>query len=325
MTKSIQQVKQDLEHLKSTVADTADELEKLHLNYLDLLSQSLKQQLILACYQICTQIYPQAFLDLSLNEKQELQQNLKQISTQLKPDLLQIIQQKELEPEPLDVDLMAELIKNLPKPKNSREEQAEGETEIDLELVKSELESIEFIEIGAVLNHDDEQQSKIEEPQTNEKADFENPEHLILWHKQIERGIKKTLDVTSKQVNKCLQNSKIIPDRIPSKVIDVAMQADTKGARNNSRSPTFPHIFHLAIEIGKKENPKSSKKPLQISLLRLRLTELEFSDHLLNSKKREIRNLMAKVKKLNGSYEAIKREAAIIEAQAAWRSSWYED
>jgi len=83
MTKSIQQVKQDLENLKSTVADTAVELEELHLNYLHLLSQSLKQQLIVACYQICTRLYPQSFLDLSLSEKQNLQQNLRQIGIQL--------------------------------------------------------------------------------------------------------------------------------------------------------------------------------------------------------------------------------------------------
>lgn len=62
MTKSIQQVKQNLENLKSQVAETATELEALHGSYLELLGHSLKQQLILACYQICTQIYPNHLL-----------------------------------------------------------------------------------------------------------------------------------------------------------------------------------------------------------------------------------------------------------------------
>ena len=325
MTKSIQQVKQDLENLKSTVANTAIELEELYLNYLGLLSQSLKQQLILACYQICTQLYPQSFLDLSLSEKQDLQQNLRQIGTQLEPDLTEILKQKELEPEPPELNLMAELIKNLPKPKRSRDDQQESETEIDLELVKTELEKLEFIEIDTAESDDDEQPIDSEAP-PREAVDSENPEHLILWHKQIERGIKKTLDVTSRKVNKCLQDSRIIPERIPNKVIDVAMQADaTTGLRNNPKSSNFPHVLNLAIEIEANKKSQTFKKPAPISLLRLRLTELEFSDHQLNAKKSQIRNLMGKIHKLNSKYKAIKQEAAIIEAQSAWRSSWYED
>lgn len=324
MTKSIQQVKQDLENLKSIVSDTAIELEKLHLNYLDLLSQSLKQQLILACYQICTRLYPQSFLELSLSEKQDLQQNLRQISIQLEPKLTEILKQKELEPEPLELNLMAEFIKNLPKTKRRKEDQKESETEIDLERVKAELENIEFIEIDASDNDDDEQFA-VETP-PREKADFQNPEHLILWHKQIERGIKKTLDVTSRKVNKCLQDARIISDSIPSKVIDVAMQADSsKGLGSNSQSPAVPHVIQLSIEIEKDKKANIFKKPVQVSLVRLRLTELEFSDHQLNAKKGQIRNLMGKIQKLNSQYKAIKQEVAMIEAQAAWRSSWYED
>ena len=325
MTKSIQQVKQDLENLKSTVANTAIELEELYLNYLGLLSQSLKQQLILACYQICTQLYPQSFLDLSLSEKQNLQQNLRQIGTQLEPDLTEIIKQKELEPEPPELNLMAELIKNLPKPKRSKDNQQERETEIDLELVKAELENLEFIEIDAAESDDDEQPTA-SELTPRETVDFENPEHLILWHKQIERGIKKTLDVTSRQVNKFLQESRIIPERIPNKVIDVAMQADAAtGLRNNPKSSNFPHVLNLAIETETNKKSKTFNKPVPISLLRLRLTELEFSDHQLNAKKSQIRNLMGKIQKLNSKYKAIQHEAAIIEAQSAWRSSWYDD
>ncbi|MEM7758392.1 MAG: hypothetical protein AAF298_09750 [Cyanobacteria bacterium P01_A01_bin.40] len=324
MTKSIQQVKQDLENLKSTVANTAVELEELHLSYLDSLSESLQQQLILACYQICTQIYPQTFLNLSLREKQDLQQTLRGIGTQLKSELIEIINHKELEPEPSEVNLMAELIKNLPKSKRSKDENQENPPEIDLELVKSELENIEFIEISSAL--EEEESEPESEALPKEKIDFENPEHLIIWHKQIERGVKRALDLTSRKVNKCLQDYRVIAERIPHKVIEVAMQADSaKGARNNPKSPAFPHVLQLAIETDKNKKRPSFPKPAHISLLRLRLAELEFADHLLSAKRREIRNLMGKVVKLNSKYKAIQQEVAVIEAQAAWRSSWYED
>lgn len=338
MTKSIQQVKQNLENLKSQVAETATELEALHSSYLELLGHSLKQQLILACYQICTQIYPQSFTNLSLSAKQDLQQKLRQLSLDLKPQLTEIITRKELEPKSSQLNLMAELIKKLPKP--SREGEAENTlAQNDLELIKAEIanleniEDLENIELIAIdtssIDTSLDEELKLDnfpEEVIKEQIDFENPEHLISWHQQIEREIKKTLDETSKKVNQLLQGSKIIPDRLPNQVIDVAMQADVaKGMRNNSYPPQVAHVMNLTIESDKSKKSKSRKKSLQISLLRLRLAEVEFSDHLLNAKRGQIRNLMSKVKKLDSQYQAIQQELAIIEAQAAWRSSWYED
>ncbi|MGL5835579.1 MAG: hypothetical protein ACRC1Z_20465 [Waterburya sp.] len=337
MTKSIQQVKQNLEILKSQVAETATELEELHSNYLELLGHSLKQQLILACYQICTQLYPQSFIDLSLSAKQDLQQNLRRLSLELEAQLAEIITQRELEPEPSELNLMSELIKKLPKPKQRAEDAENLEnnlTENDLELIKAEianienienLENIKLIAINASLEEEDELENS-PEVAPKEQVDFENPEHLILWHQQIERGIKNTLDETSRKVNQLLQKSKIIPDRLPNQVVDVAMQAEgSKGMRNNSRLPQIPHVMNLSIESDKNQKSKSEKKSLQISLLRLRLAEVEFSDHLVNAKRGQILNLMGKVKQLDSQYQAIQQELAIIEAQAAWRSSWYED
>ncbi|MEN9518437.1 MAG: hypothetical protein RLZZ381_1025 [Cyanobacteriota bacterium] len=339
MTKSIQQVKQNLENLKLQVAKSATELEDLHGSYLELLAHSLKQQLILACYQICTQFYPQSFIDLSLSAKQDLQQKLRQLTLDLKLQLTAIVDQKELEPKPLELNLMAELIKKLPKPKRREGEAENSLAEKDLELIKAEIANLENIEnledielialdtssIDNSLDEEVESENLLKEA-VKEQIDLQNPEHLILWHQQIEREIKKTLDETSKKVNQLLQESKIIPNRLPNKVIDVAMQAETsKGMRNNSQTPQVPHVMNLTIESDKSKKSQSGKKSLQISLLRLRLAEIEFSDHLLNAKRGQIRNLMGKVQKLEGQYQAIQQELAVIEAQAAWRSSWYED
>lgn len=350
MTKSIQQVNQELEKLRSASMAIAVELEQLHSGYLELLGQSLKQQLIAACFQICTRLYPQSFLDLSLSEKQQLQQQLRQLSIQLSADLQRIIAQKELEPEPTGLNLMAELIKNLPKVQHQAGEDA---AEIDLELVKAELKNIEVINLAdadldseadsselqaslSALSSSEEDTHRVlgtKSPQENSDApeesprkvcDFENPEHLILWHKQIERSVKKTLDRASRKVNKYFQQSGIIPKRIPSKVIDVAIQADARSMTSDRQQPNIPHVIHLAVENGDSKS-KSTKEEIRISLLRLRLAELEFSEPLLNAKRSQIRNLMGKISRLNGQYKAIKREAAVTEAQAAWRASWYED
>jgi hypothetical protein len=136
------------------------------------------------------------------------------------------------------------------------------------------------------------------------------------------------LDYSSRTINKCLQESQILPDRLPSQVIDVAMQADpAKGGRHNSQQPNIPHVFHLAFESDpdKKSKLQSPKNLVQVSLLRLRLAELEFHNPLLNAKRGQIRNLMSKIKKLNNQYTGLEQQAAVLDAQAAWRSSWYED
>lgn len=349
MTKSIQQIKQDLDYLESAVASTSVELQDLYRKYLDLLSQSVKQQLILASYRLCTQFYPQSFLSLSLNNKQELQQELRQIGCRIEPVLLDILEQKKLEPEKLELNLMAELIKNLPKLQRTKENQEDQEkqeiqetqeaqtihelnTKIDLESVAAELEKVEFIEIDTSLENNSEvndseatlPSSKASEPL--QEINFNNPEHLILWHKQIERTIKKTLDYTSKKINKHLQASGIIPNRIPNKVIDVAMQTDSsRSGRNHRNQHNIANILNLVLETDQEQNSDSYKNKTQVSLLRLRLAELEFSDPMLNAQRSQIRNLMGKISQLNSKYKATQQEAIIAEAQAAWRSSWYED
>ena len=327
MTKSIRAVKQNLENLKTQVAESATELEALHRGYLEILSQSLKQQFILACYQICTELYPQSFINLSLSAKQDLQQNLRQLSSELQPQLIELLNNKELEPQPVELDLMAALLEKLPKPKRQTPEQGDLSA-ADLEMVKAEiaslenienLEDIELIAIDTSSDSEEEHEESIEEAREEppkEQIDSENPEHLILWHKQIERGIKKTLDNTSRQVNKLLQQSTIIPERLPNKVIDVAMQADgVKGMRSNSQQPKLPHIMHLAIESEQGKKSKSSKSSTQISLLRLRLAEVEFSDSFLNAKRSQIRSSISKIKQLDGQYKRIQKELATIEAQ----------
>lgn len=339
MTKSIHQIKQELNDLESTVAEIAVEFQNQYRNYLDLLGQSLKQQLVLASYQICTQFYPQAFIDLSLSNKQDLQQTLRQIGKEIQPSLLEIIEQQELEPEPQELNLMAELIKNLPntkrKSKTSEETKTEAElSELDLEAVKAELanlENIELIEIDTV-EDDGLSESFSEAPLSVKKTPdkqpikFNNPEHLLLWYKQIERNIKQQLDNTSKQVNQCLQSHQIIPERIPSKIIDVALQTDgSKGTKNNRKVQNVPNIIHLTIETERGKKPHSPQSTAQLSLLRLRLAEIEFADPMLNAQRGQLRTLMGQISQLKNKYKVIQHQFAVAQAQAAWRSSWYEE
>ena len=325
MAKSIQQIKQDLEIIEAKTLKAGGELEDLYKSYLDSLSASARQQLILASYQICTQFYPESFLDLTLSQKQNLQQKLREYGQELQPQLLSSYEQTELIAERNDLSFVAEMIKNLPLAQNNKgegEEKEVDESELDLEIIKTELAELEISQLKAAIDND----STVNPGNSETKEiDFKNPEHLVSWHRQVEKAIKKVLDNTSKEVNKLLQESGIIPNRLPAKIMEVAMRAEETSSRiNNRKVKNIPNILNIVIETDKdKKSPSSSIA--QINLLRLRLLEIEFADPLLSAKRNQIRIMVNKIKELKYQYRAKKQEYTVAEAEAAWRSSWYED
>jgi hypothetical protein len=361
MARSIQQIKQDIVALEGIVTEVAEEFQGLYGKYIDLLLQSVQKQLILAIYQICTQIYPDSFLRLSLNQKQNLQQSIRKISQEFVVNMRQNLENTE-EEEQDNGKILEQMLKNLPflQPTakevqeeqenfNELKEQVTEHPQNQSELVNEELPKPQFADISAIIepleesnelsfeksevastssnidiensesekNHLEENKSK--EP---EKINLPNPEYLIIWQRRVEKIIKKNLDDTSKKANKYLQEVNIIPSRLPTKIIDVALQAEEVSGGGN-KFYHLANILNLMIETEKEQKGKQSG--IQISLLRLRLSEIEFADPILSSQRNQIREFVVKIDKLRQQYQAKQKEYAIAEAEAAWRSSWYED
>ncbi|MEA5466402.1 hypothetical protein [Leptothoe sp. PORK10 BA2] len=80
-------IEQQLSKLKTQTADIATELETLVDHYLQVLSQASKRQLVLAAYHVCTQIYPDRFLALSLSQRDKLQQRLRDLGNRIQSQL----------------------------------------------------------------------------------------------------------------------------------------------------------------------------------------------------------------------------------------------
>lgn len=340
MARSIRQIQQELEQIKESVTESAQELQALYDNYIACLSESAQKQLILAGYQLCTQIYPEAFLAMSLNQRQKLQQSLRKLGQEMKPLLTKKPTAEELTQEQSDLNLIAEMLQNLPlsrakDPKQDPEESPKNEdsnnnlledetldsaTTIMLEqeddLVAEEIQEFSWDRLQDLAN----QQSNV--PQI-EEIDLSNPHHLILWHKRVETRIRKTLDDASRKANKYLQEFNIIPSRLPSKVIDVAIVAGESNS-SNGKLRSVPNILNLIVETDKKQKAKKLNAA-HISLLRLRLSEIEFADAKLSSQRNEIRTLLKKIQQLGSWDKEKKHEYAKAEADAVWRSSWYED
>ena len=76
MSKSIQSIECDLAELQKQLSEFKVIYLEKYQHYLEVLSKVARQELIIASYQISTQIYPQKFLEISINNRQCLQEQI---------------------------------------------------------------------------------------------------------------------------------------------------------------------------------------------------------------------------------------------------------
>jgi hypothetical protein len=89
MVKASGQIEQDLASLQKKTEQMAEALEPIYQGYLKALSESGKRQLVLAAYHLCTQAYPDRFLALSWDQRNQLQKGLQAIAAQIYEQLMQ--------------------------------------------------------------------------------------------------------------------------------------------------------------------------------------------------------------------------------------------
>ncbi len=95
MARGLERIERDIVALEEAIRAIAQEIQGAYASYLTTLGQAVRQQLILASYHLCTQGYPENFLSLSLNRRQQLQQGLRKIGKQGAEQLLAQIKSKE--------------------------------------------------------------------------------------------------------------------------------------------------------------------------------------------------------------------------------------
>ncbi|BAY10769.1 primosomal protein [Calothrix sp. NIES-2098] len=103
MARAIERIDRDIALLKEAISAIALELESAYANYLGILGQAVRQQLILATYHLCTQGYPEKFLNLSLNQRQQLQQAIRKLGQKAAEQLLTFINNQETQDEVAEV------------------------------------------------------------------------------------------------------------------------------------------------------------------------------------------------------------------------------
>lgn len=335
MARDLQQIETELQDLENQAKTIAEQLEQAYQDYTDILGTTLKQQLIYSVYQLCTQQYPEAFLNLSLSQKQQLQQEVRELTKQAQDQL----------------KLGGEILNQLNSSENNESEpnkatqQSEAESESELDSENKESQEVLFEQWESFSNSENHETSQLE--YNKDDSDSENdrdalqqllsslnqessnntepfhPDNIMAWLQLQEEAISTVLENISSQANEVLRKHSIFPQQFPKEMIDAALQAEGAGSISNRA----PGVLHLMLEVERQNQQRKSegKEVMQLAVIRLRVGELEFAAPQLNSQRRTIRDLEQKLQQLQKQYQNVSQERAIAQAEHAWHSSWYED
>ncbi|MGK7887110.1 MAG: hypothetical protein AB4057_21085 [Crocosphaera sp.] len=292
MAKSLQKIRQEIEQLEQQSKKVFTELNELYKRYLEALNLSLKKQLILAVYEICTKIYPEEFLLLSYSKREKFQEKIRELCQPIESKFLAYI----TFPQPRPTATLTEQILTQLSLMNNQEFQVEDQSEDDDDSI----------------------------------SQIDNPEDLVLWCKRVEQGVRMILHNLSQDVNRELQTNNIIANELPPQVLEMALQAE-EGSASSGNPPNILNLLIETNRKDKQEENENEKDEdntesqiTRISAIHLRLSDLEFADPQLSIQRQQIRQRLDIVKKMRKAYQKIQRENSQAQAEAAWRSSWHE-
>ncbi len=336
MAGAIEIIEKELAEIREAIADLAKEFNVTYENYLTALAMAIRQQLILASYHLCTQKEPEAFLKLSFSGRQKMQQEIL-LLTKKAMEKLQELSIQEIDEKPSTLGLLS--ILNLKKEgeKNSNfwETKLTGDATNSInidpsqlfsgklnsslpppfkeEIVEEEIVQEEIIQEEIELDKDNKVETARKENQ------IESPEALANWQNQIESSIPQILKNLSQDTNILLQKVGILAKKLPPQVLEAASQIESKDAPVTG----FPNLLNLLIET--EESEEKSSQVTKITAINLRLSEIEFADARVTVWRKEIGKLSGRLNQLQRDYKKKHRELAVIEAESAWRASWYDD
>ncbi|NET64415.1 MAG: hypothetical protein F6K63_08450 [Moorea sp. SIO1G6] len=288
-------IDQELAALEEAITHLAKEFQTTYSNYLTFLGQCVGQQLIMAAYRICTQGYPESFLNLSVNSRQQLQQSLRKLAQETQQQLPSLLEQWQ-------------------ESRSATTDGSDHDSDHDSEMPSSEIPS--STEDSPFFNAPTEP-SPAAELTSNPRNSIEKLEE---WLKHLESGITKTIQDVSVETNRILHKSSIIPDKFPQEILEAAAKVEASAIE----TAESPNIIKIMMET-KGDGETDESRLTRIIAIKLRLSEIEFADPNLTPGRKKIRDLLAKMSQLKREYYKKQRQKAVAQAEAAWRASWFDD
>jgi hypothetical protein len=282
MVASLERIERDLAALDLTIAAIGAELHRAYADYLSVLGQAVRQQLILASYYVCTQGYPEAFLRLSATQRSHLQQALQHLAQQVQAELL--------------AQLYPPVVAEPPDLENRDRSKSVSEPEICLE-------GANFAQATAL----------------SERS--LTPIDLAQWQQGLEQAINHELQLASHAANRLLQQTGILSRQLPEPILQAATKAEMSEVGGHPPN-VLALLMETGDDRASNKEGAKSHATLQVIAIHLRLSEIEFADPIVSTSRTQLRSLSARLKTLARDYQKKQREQSVAQAQAAWRSTW---
>ncbi len=299
MARSIEQVGQDLIHLKKVSSELGTELTTAYQSYFAVLSPTLKQQSIQSCYYLCTTCYPDAFLKLNYNQRSQLLKALQRVIGNVINDLM-----VQIESSPRTI--------------------TDNDDELTGELTSIPVMPIDWFATPTSLST---WQQNLEEEITHSLKEISYKVNLLLQQAQVmPLNIPKPILEASPEADRRGESTINIPNLLSILVQqDIAeQQSDTPLATRSTAANGAEQSDWFGDETSL-EDRDECLQIMQIYSVYLRLTEVEFADVNVLGLRKNIDRLANKIGMLKREYLKKQQELKIAEAESAWRNSWFEN
>ena len=363
MARSLEQILRDMESLTTATNTVDQDLKSLYQRYLEVLSKAVKQQLVLAAYHLCTQVYPEAFLELSVSQREKVQSGIRKIAGQGQVQLEQLGRVITMEvflsapvkdiadqgedasfstsstsaaatPAPEDEIIPVETETGLETPAAEVERTADSER-----FFQSPSQNLEGVELA-----DSVEASEIAQRLSGALSLLAafgseplSPIKLAKRHVLLERQLRAILQTVSNLANYLLKQAHVLPD-LPEMVLAAAAEAEA-----GESGQTAPNLLNVLVEMGRdhdqdnleenaslenkdaldEEDPESNMTHLVA--INLRLADIEFADAHTALWRGKLQEALARLKRLGSRYQKLQQEKAQAEAEQAWRATWFEE
>jgi hypothetical protein len=295
MSRSLTGIEEKISKIETDTTEFFQEFQHFYRQYLKLLSYCIEQQLILAAHHICTEIYPDAFLRLTFNQRQRLQDRLRKLGREFESDLFAFLKnQAELliEPEESAENLSSEILE--------AEEIESQPKAVPLNTANPDelLHWSRSVEYGV--------------RETLEKISKE-ANSLLRGAAILSNAIPaKVLEMAVEAEESGIGMNRSGQPNILNLLIEATAVSELDNDDENDDDDDDDEM----------PNPSSITK---ITAIHLRLAEIEFGDPNLSHARKQLRDFLEKLGKLRKQYRQLKQEYLTVEAKNAWRSSWSEN
>lgn len=91
MVRPVETIRREIDSLTTATVSLAAEFRRLYSGYLDSLGIAVKRQVVMATYHLCTQVYPETFLALSVSQREALQREVRRLGKSAQSQLGQLL------------------------------------------------------------------------------------------------------------------------------------------------------------------------------------------------------------------------------------------